>query len=429
MSKAEERNLQCFQLLRIHLLELNITFAKQFHEKHNLVLGRQPLFCFSKALLYFMENPQNPENGLDMLNEGLRFDTSKKDVLIFNEIAFFAWKNDKMNQQKSVALGDFVIDTLRRILGRATKFYHMAAGIKQLPRKHPISQHCNLFQRLQDENIKNGDSFHDILYVTKRRVDGIRLEIRVLRSGDNLLISGQLWDRVKQKRLELTRLGKNDPRYAIRGIKEYRRIILSTEVKETLYRLDRPRLIRPRYGEQLARAFMPMLVLTAVKGRGQKLDIKFKQEPYPKMTIVTPEKKIYLSLVISQDDSGGLRLLAVSEDGKEYKAWFQYKEIRELFMDYPVLWYHRKVPGWRDKGDRLLQMLVAKLELHDRIKMVRRIVKDKYELSKWERQLYDEGNLTEERNTYLLNLSTQSSEKNAQDKILLLCASKPMLEG
>ena len=26
--------------------------------------------------------------------------------------------------------------------------------------------------------------------------------------GDNILISGQLWDRVKQKRLELTRLGK-----------------------------------------------------------------------------------------------------------------------------------------------------------------------------------------------------------------------------
>ena len=178
--------------------------------------------------------------------------------------------------------------------------------------------------------------------MTKRRVDGIRLEIRVLRSGDNLLISGQLWDRVKQKRLELTRLGKNDPRYAIRGIKEYRRIILSTEVKETLYRLDRPRLIRPRYGEQLARAFMPMLVLTAVKGR-DKLDIKFKQT-IPQMTIVTQKENLSFSCHFSRRQ-WGLRLLAVSEDGKEYKAWFQYKEIRELFMDYPVLWYHRKVPG------------------------------------------------------------------------------------
>ena len=166
-----------------------------------------------------------------------------------------------------------------------------------------------------------------------------------------------------------------------------------------------------------------------MKGRGQKLDIKFKQEPYPKMTIVTPEKKIYLSLVISQDDSGGLRVLAVSEDGKEYKAWFQYKEIRELFMDYPVLWYHRKVPGWRDKGDRLLQMLVAKLELHDRIKMVRRIVKDKYELSKWERELYDEGNLTVQKKYLSSGSLMQSSEKNAQGKILPLCASKRMFEG
>ena len=421
LSKAEERNLQCVQLLRIHLLELNISFVKQFHEKHNLVLGRQPLFCFSKALLEFVENPRNPENAIDTLNEGLRLDTSKNDVLIFNEIAFFAWKHDKTNQQKVLHLA-LCYRYFTKVLGRATKFYQMAVGIKQLPRGHPISQHCQLFQRLQDENIKSGDSFHDVIYVTKRRVDGIRLEIRVLRSGDNILISGQLWDRVKQKRLELTRLGKNDPRYAVRGIKEYRRIILSTEVKETLYRLDRPRLIRPRYGEQLARAFMPMLVLTAVKGRGQKLDIKFKQEPYPKMTIVTPEKKIYLSLVISQDDSGGLRLLAVAEDGKEYKAWFQYKEIRELFMDYPVLWYHRKVPGWRDKGDRLLQMLVAKLELHDRIKMVRRVVKDKYELSKWERQLYEEGNLTEEKKYLSLEfINVKQRKKCARENFAAMC--------
>ena len=91
-------------------------------------------------------------------------------------------------------------------------------------------------------------------------------------------------------------------------------------------------------------------------------------------------------------------------------------------MDYPVLWYHRKVPGWRDKGDRLLQMLVAKLELHDRIKMVRRVVKDKYELSKWERELYDEGNLTEEKNTYLLNSSMQSSEKKcARQNFAAMC--------
>ena len=32
----------------------------------------------------------------------------------------------------------------------------------------------------------------------------------MLRSGDNLLISGQLWDRVRKKREELAKAGKNN---------------------------------------------------------------------------------------------------------------------------------------------------------------------------------------------------------------------------
>ena len=91
--------------------------------------------------------------------------------------------------------------------------------------------------------------------------------------------------------------------------------------------MDRPRLLRPRYGEQLAKAFCNACDDNG-KGRGQKLDIKFKQEPYPKMTILTTQRQVYLSLVVSQDDNGGLRILAVSEDGNEYKL---IKEIRELF--------------------------------------------------------------------------------------------------
>ena len=120
---------------------------------------------------------------------------------------------------------------LLKDVGRAIKFYDLAKGIKMLPRTHPIAEHCQLFQRIQDDNIKSGDSFHNLLYVTKRRVDDIKLEIRVLRSGDNLLISGQLWDRVRKKREELAKAGKNNLRYAIRGIKEYRRIVMAKEVK------------------------------------------------------------------------------------------------------------------------------------------------------------------------------------------------------
>ena len=421
MSKAEERTFQCMQLLHVHIVELDIEFTKLFHKKHNLVLGRMPLFCFSKALLELMENPRNPDDALELMNEGLRFDTTKRDSLIFYHIVFFTWKNDKMNQQKAMYLA-LVYRYLLKDVGRATKFYDLAKGIKMLPRTHPIAEHCQLFQRIQDDNIKSGDSFHNLLYVTKRRVDDIKLEIRVLRSGDNLLISGQLWDRVRKKREELAKAGKNNLRYAIRGIKEYRRIVMAKEVNEILYRLDRPRLLRPRYGEQLAKAFLPMLVMTTVKGRGQKLDIKFKQEPYPKMTILTTQRQVYLSLVVSQDDNGGLRILAVSEDGNEYKLWFQYKEIRELFLDYPVLWYHRKVPGWRDKGDKLLQMLVANLELHDRKKMVKRVVKDKYELSKWERTLYEEGNLTEEVKYIALDFINSKKRKlNAKNNFAAIC--------
>ena len=135
----------------------------------------------------------------------------------------------------------------------------------------------------------------------------------------------QMWKLVKAKREELAAVGKNNLQYAIRGVKEYRKILLEEDVVGFLRHLDRPRLIRPRYGEQLAKAFLPMLKITQVKGKGQKLDIKFKQEPFPKMSMLTKSKKVYLTIVISQDDAGGLRVSAVSEDDEVYKCWFMYQ--------------------------------------------------------------------------------------------------------
>ena len=122
-----------------------------------------PLFCFSKALLELMENPRNPDDALELMNEGLRFDTTKRDSLIFYHIVFFTWKNDKMNQQKAMYLA-LVYRYLLKDVGRATKFYDLAKGIKILPRTHPITEHCQLFKRIQDDNIKSGDSFHNLLY-------------------------------------------------------------------------------------------------------------------------------------------------------------------------------------------------------------------------------------------------------------------------
>ena len=68
-----------------------------------------------------MENPRNPDDALELMNEGLRFDTTKRDSLIFYHIVFFTWKNDKMNQQKAMYLA-LVYRYLLNDVGRATKF-------------------------------------------------------------------------------------------------------------------------------------------------------------------------------------------------------------------------------------------------------------------------------------------------------------------
>ena len=415
LSPLQQRQKSIRELLKMQLVFLDSEWTEFVHKKQNLLLGRMPAFIYSKALQQYVNNPRDVSDAEDLLAEGKRFDADGSGLRQFFSVCFYSWKNDKGDRYKAFHLAllyRFYLD----IPDRASRFFDLAGESDEpFPRNHVIMVHTQLFNETFAKDLESGELFREVLLVAPRKIDGLKMEVRVLRFGDNLMFSAQMWKLVKAKREELAAVGKNNLQYAIRGVKEYRKILLEEDVVGFLRHLDRPRLIRPRYGEQLAKAFLPMLKITQVKGKGQKLDIKFKQEPFPKMSMLTKSKKVYLTIVISQDDAGGLRVSAVSEDDEVYKCWFMYREIRELFLDYPVLWYHRKLPGWRDKGDKLLQMLVANLDLIDRTKRVKRVVKDKYELSKFERELYESGTLTDEVKYLSLEfLNPEKRKRNAK---------------
>ena len=417
LSPLEQRLLSCRELLSIQLINHDTEWVNCIHQKQNLLLGRMALFGYSKALTMFVDNPRQLQDAHDQLQETHLVDLDRRWLQYFFAVTFYTWKHDKTNPTTNFHLA-LVYRYFKNNMDRADKFFRLAERVSptRLLRTHIISQHISVFNEEFAKNLDNGDMFRNLLYHAPQRIDGMKLEIRILRFGDHLCFCGQSWDLVKVKRRELIDANRNDYCYAIPGVKEYKRIMRAEEVVETLRHLDRPRLIRPRYGEQLAKAFLPMLTVNSVKGKGKKMDVKFRQEPWPKMTMVSKIKNIYLTLVISQDDGGGLRISAISEDGSEYKAWFMYKDIVDLFLDYPVLWYHRKLPGWRDKGDKLLQMLVQNLELIDRVKHKKRVVKDKYELSRFERDLYDSGTLTEEVKFLSLEFYRANERKTAAKK-------------
>ena len=125
-------------------------------------------------------------------------------------------------------------------------------------------------------------------------------------------------------------------------------------------------LLRPRKSKELAWAIVPMLTLRKVRGKGRVLDIKFKQQPFPRMTTVCATSGKFLTVLVTQKSNGGLQVWAIGDSGEDwdqYKCEFQYSTIRELFLDFPVLWNMRTGRGWRSKADKLLQMLVAGLDV------------------------------------------------------------------
>ena len=151
------------------------------------------------------------------------------------------------------------------------------------------------------------------------------------------------------------------------------------------------------------------------KTSGRFLCIKFKQEPFPKLTILTKGRgkvslgEKFLTILAFHRVDGGFDLWAQGDmtappDGNptdEYKMILPFKKLKRLFLDYPVLWQAQKYPGWRARSDKLLAMILERIEIAEKPKPEKKgvhqmsfeeLMRMSYAVAKQEAALKNSGN-------------------------------------
>ena len=118
------------------------------------------------------------------------------------------------------------------------------------------------------------------------------------------------------------------------------------------------------------------------KAGGKRLAVRFKQEPFPKLTVLTKGKGTkslpskFLTVIVLHREDGGFDFWAKGDmtdppagnPEDEYKLVLPFKRLKLLFMDYPVLWKSRQRPGWRRRSDQLIALVLERMEVSQKPK-------------------------------------------------------------
>ena len=357
---------------------------------HNLMTQpNSALLHYGRALLEFYRtgDPNSPV-AKERLRAGRIVDPGLYHQRRFMDIYETAWRYDMDNAFKGCCYALARMLFLGDVLGAAKAMRRARINVTY---NQLIVKHATKFEKDYAALVARGDHFVDHIYETAIILPPGRdkFRIQVLQHGRNLQFRSLRYD------------------FVTSGVKpsgaESRLVFARPDIEDICMRLDRPELLRAGRVRQLVESLVPMLFLatgnskknnrsrseskgkgkgiTKKKGRKQ-LTIKFKQEPFPKMTVLTKGRgnkslrEKFLTIITLHRADGGFDLWAKGDmtspptqnPNDDYKLILPFKKLKRLFLDYPVLWQARKYPGWRARSDKLLAMIVERIEIAEKPK-------------------------------------------------------------
>ena len=295
-----------------------------------------------------------------------------------------AWRNDMDSGYKGCMFALARTLYLNDMLGAARA---MRRARKNSKYDAKIVSHAKVFEKDFSALVARGDHFVDQVYETTLILPPQRAKFRiqVLQHENNLQFRSLRSD------------------FVIAGVKpsgaETRLVFTHLDIVNIATQLDRPELTRSGRVKQLVLALMPMLRLetgaaaektkarrpggkkkkkgSGKKAGGKRLIVRFKQEPFPKLTLLTKGKGTkslppkFLTVIVLHRDDGGFDFWAKGDmtdpppgnPNDDYKLVLPFKKLKLLFLDYPVLWQSRKRPGWRRRSDQLIALVLDRLEV------------------------------------------------------------------
>jgi hypothetical protein len=352
--------------------------------QHNMMTQPQEpyLFYVRSIVEYYRTVQLSDPNVQEFLRKGRLLDS---DLSIQNKIIDMletSWRLDMDNGFKGCmfALGKVLF--LKDMLGAARS---MRRARKNSKYDAKIVAHAKKFDKEFSALVARGDHFVNIIHETTIVLPPQRAKYRVqaLLHENNLQFRSLRYD------------------FVVAGVKpsgaETRLVFTHVDAIDIASKLDRPELTRSGRVKQLVMSLIPMLRLetgaAAEKAKrrrpgtkkkapgkktgGKKLVVRFKQEPFPKLTTLTkgrgknslPPK--FLSIIVLHREDGGFFIQAKGDmtdpptgnPDDEYKLILPFNKLKKLFLDYPVLWKSRQRPGWRRRSDQLIALVVERLEI------------------------------------------------------------------
>jgi hypothetical protein len=365
-------------------LELDIWY------QHNLMTQpREALLHYARSLVeYYRTLKLDGAQVQESLRKGQLLDAGLVQQSRLVDIIETSWRQDMDNGFKGCIFALARTLFLNDMLGAARA---MRRARKNSKYDAKIVAHAKRFEKDFSALVARGDHFVDQIYETTMVLPPQRAKFRVqvLQHENNLQFRSLRSD------------------FVAAGVKpsgaETRLVFTHLDVINIATQLDRPELTRSGRVQQLVLELMTMLRLETgaasdkmksrrpgtkkkksggQKAGGKRLAVRFKQEPFPKLTVLTKGKGTkslpskFLTVIVLHREDGGFDFWAKGDmtdppagnPEDEYKLVLPFKRLKLLFMDYPVLWKSRQRPGWRRRSDQLIALVLERMEVSQKPK-------------------------------------------------------------
>ena len=353
--------------------------------QHNMMTQpREPLLFYARSIVeYYRSVKLDVPEVQEFLRKGRLLDAGLVYQRKFVDILETAWRLDMDNGYKGCLFALAKVLFFKDMLGAARS---MRRARKNSKYDAKIVAHANKFEKEFSALIARGDHFVDIIYETTLVLPPQRAKFRLqaLSHENNLQFRALRHD------------------FVTAGVKpsgaEARLVFTHLDAVNIAAKLDRPELTRSGRKNELVLSLVPMFRLETgaaaekAKGRrpggnkkknnskkagGKRLVVRFKQEPFPQMTVLTKGRgktslsPKFLSVVALHRDDSGFLIIGQGDKTEpppgnpndEYKLTLPFKKVKALFLDYPVLWKSRTRPGWRSRSDQLIALVIDGLEI------------------------------------------------------------------